>query len=408
MRATLSKTPLPTATPTLAPPTNLTGTTVSNLQINLAWTDNSSNESGFKLERCAGVNCTAFTQIYTTTANIRSYASTGLVADTTYCYRLRAYNSGGNSAYANTQCRTTGPLPPTSLTANRIFASEVNLFWVETSGNESGFKLERCLGITCTNFIQIALLPANAIGYHDTGLSANSVYRYRVAGYNANGNSAYSNIVNVTTPLAIAAAQSAAVAPETATSANEPLHIMPLHIMQPRHQAQLISNLKISGKPAGLLLNFGSAKPEFMRKVFTGIADLIPPVWNPGAAEANLIEPALALALRQAAWEVYRELGAGFVHRVYVNAMHVELRLRGIAFQRFRKLTVMHRGHEIGKVTFHHFLVDGKIVFAPVTVAAIGSSEVNKVRAILAQRAFPLGMIVNFQNEKLEVRYAKG
>jgi hypothetical protein len=67
-------TPAPTFTPTPAPlaaPSHLTATTVSDVQINLAWTDDSTNERGFKVKRCQGANCTAFTQIYTTLANIR-------------------------------------------------------------------------------------------------------------------------------------------------------------------------------------------------------------------------------------------------------------------------------------------------------------------------------------------------
>jgi hypothetical protein len=153
---------------TIAAPSNLTAETLSDVQINLAWADNSTNESGFRIERCLGSSC----QLFTTGANVRSYVSTGLAANTTYCHRVQAYVNALNSAYSNSVCRTTGPVPPTTLTANRLLTTEANLFWVETSANESGFKLERCTGNTCTNFAQITLLPANGIGYHDTGLSA--------------------------------------------------------------------------------------------------------------------------------------------------------------------------------------------------------------------------------------------
>ena len=177
--------------------------------------------------------------------------------------------------------------------------------------------------------------------------------------------------------------------------------------LRPPHEAQLISNLKISKKQVGLLLNFGGEKPEYRRKVFTGITDLVPIVWDPKEPDANLIEPALAQMLRTVVWTVYHELGAGFVHRVYVNATHVELRQQQIAFQRFRKLKVLHRGREIGMFTFHHFVIDNRILLAPVTVAMVGVSEVRKVRSLLHQYNVSLGMIVNFQNEKLEVMYVK-
>lgn len=221
--ATAATVTLPTA------PNGAAATTVSSAQINLTWTDKSTNESGFVIERCQGSGCTNFSQIGTTAANIRSYGDPTLAANTLYCYRVRAYNSAGNSAPSNSACRTTGPVPPTTLTANRILATEANLFWVESAVNESGFKLERCTGAACTNFVQIALLPANGIGYHDSGLTANTTYRYRVNAYNGNGNSLYSNLLDVTTPAAVAAA----VLDTPATAINAVMDTAPLYGASP-------------------------------------------------------------------------------------------------------------------------------------------------------------------------------
>ncbi len=64
--------------------------------------DNSSNESGFKIERCTGPNCTNFTQIVQVGANITVYSDTGLTANTFFRYRVSAYNTTGNSPYSNT------------------------------------------------------------------------------------------------------------------------------------------------------------------------------------------------------------------------------------------------------------------------------------------------------------------
>src|SRR5215208_7132263 len=84
-----------------AAPTNLTATTFSSSQINLLWTDNSDNESGFKIERCKGANCTNYTEVAQVSANVTAFANTGLTRNTTYRYRVRAFNAGGNSAYSN-------------------------------------------------------------------------------------------------------------------------------------------------------------------------------------------------------------------------------------------------------------------------------------------------------------------
>ncbi len=89
-----------------AAPGALTATAISTSQINLAWIDGSDNEDGFRIERCAGANC-VFTQIATVGANVTSYSNTGLAGNTTYTYRVRAYNTGGNSDYSGTSSATT-------------------------------------------------------------------------------------------------------------------------------------------------------------------------------------------------------------------------------------------------------------------------------------------------------------
>jgi len=85
-----------------AAPTNLTATTISRSQINLSWVDHSDNESGFKIERCKNASCTNFVEIAQVAANVTTFANTGLTKNTTYNYRVRAFNAGGNSAYSNT------------------------------------------------------------------------------------------------------------------------------------------------------------------------------------------------------------------------------------------------------------------------------------------------------------------
>ncbi|WP_024772528.1 cellulase family glycosylhydrolase [Aquimarina macrocephali] len=89
-----------------ASPSSLSATTNSNSKINLSWLDNSDNESLFSIERSAD-GASGWVSIATTTANVTSYFDTGLTPNTTYYYRTRAENSGGNSSYSNTANATT-------------------------------------------------------------------------------------------------------------------------------------------------------------------------------------------------------------------------------------------------------------------------------------------------------------
>jgi galactose oxidase len=97
----------PAPTPTLTAPTNLTATAASSSQINLSWSDKSNTEKGFKVYRARVDRNINFHRIATVGANVTTYTDTGLRASTTYRYRVRAYNAGGNSNYSNTADATT-------------------------------------------------------------------------------------------------------------------------------------------------------------------------------------------------------------------------------------------------------------------------------------------------------------
>ncbi|MBK9317106.1 MAG: PQQ-dependent sugar dehydrogenase [Acidobacteria bacterium] len=83
-----------------AAPTGLTAAAILRFRVELSWNDNSTNETGFKIER--STNGVSFSQIATVGANVRTYANTGLKQNTRYYYRVRAYNSSGDSGYSNT------------------------------------------------------------------------------------------------------------------------------------------------------------------------------------------------------------------------------------------------------------------------------------------------------------------
>jgi hypothetical protein len=92
--------PPPPAIP--AAPTNLIAKATRDLRIKLTWTDQSSNETQFAIERCTGPGCTAYKEIARVGANKTSWTNTGLTKGRYYSYRVRALNTAGMSTPSNT------------------------------------------------------------------------------------------------------------------------------------------------------------------------------------------------------------------------------------------------------------------------------------------------------------------
>ncbi|WP_432832046.1 protein kinase domain-containing protein [Dactylosporangium sp. CA-092794] len=181
-------------------PAKLTATPVSATAIRLQWTDNSANETGFTLingstSRTVGANTTAYTW-------------DGLTPDTYMCFKVRAYNASGASAYfpaaqSDWVCATsqpgTGPTPPTNLTATPAGPTAIRLQWTDNSANETGF--------TVINGSTSRTVGANTTAYTWDGLAPNTYMCFKVRAYNAAGVSPYypaaqQDWVCLTTPAA--------------------------------------------------------------------------------------------------------------------------------------------------------------------------------------------------------------
>ena len=151
----------------------------------LSWTDNSSNEDGFKIERSD--NGGAFSQVATVSANVTTYDDPGLGVGT-YAYRVRAYNSGGNSGYTATATAYM-LIGPSNLIANAS-GSAVKLTWFDGVPNEDGFKIER--SDNGGAFSVIFTTTPNIKQYTDNFLSTGT-YAYRVRAFKSTSFSLYSN-----------------------------------------------------------------------------------------------------------------------------------------------------------------------------------------------------------------------
>jgi len=188
-----------------AAPWGLTARTISVTRIEVVWVDGSKNEQGFNIERKTS-DSGGWSQITQIGANpdsggtLCAFNDSGLSANTTYYYRVQAFNSAGNSAYSNEDSATTGQVPPAApsdLTAEAVSSSQINLNWRDNSGNEDGFRIEFWTNADVVPHpIEVG---ADVTSYQHTGLQPNTTYTYQIYAFNGAGNSDYSNEASDTT-----------------------------------------------------------------------------------------------------------------------------------------------------------------------------------------------------------------
>jgi hypothetical protein len=92
----------PGTAPALAAPTDLRATSPSASRVELTWQDHGGTEDGFRIERCTGSDCTAFTPVAVVGHDVTTYVESGLARLTIYRYRVSAFDEDSESAYSNT------------------------------------------------------------------------------------------------------------------------------------------------------------------------------------------------------------------------------------------------------------------------------------------------------------------
>ena len=173
-----------------AAPTALEVTGFNASQVNLAWADNASNEDGFTVERSDDgfVTVTAVN----VAADVTSFSDTTVAPNSSYQYRVFAFNGTGNSALSNTVDVTTLDVPPAAPTdlvaTDNLITTQVDMMWVDNSLNETGFVIERS-GDAGTTWSQVGQTDADVAAFSDNTVIPGSSYLYQVYAFNGNGNS---------------------------------------------------------------------------------------------------------------------------------------------------------------------------------------------------------------------------
>lgn len=167
---------------TLNAPASLSVSSTSYFTLGLTWTDNATNENGYRIDR--STDGTNYSQISTTSANTTTFNDIGLAYSTTYYYRVYAFNAGGTSTYSYTSGTTdtpTSPAGPTNLVAIGTSTTSTLLTWTDNSSIEDGFTILRWNN---GYYEEIGSVSTNTTQYLDTGLDPYTVYSYKVRAFN--------------------------------------------------------------------------------------------------------------------------------------------------------------------------------------------------------------------------------
>ncbi len=186
------------------PPTTLKATALSISEISLSWTDNSTNEDGFVIERKIGSG--SFNLLASTSADKTSYKDSLLAPYTTYTYRVSAFNTAGKSlTYSNLDSATTNGIP--ELTTKPIdsisYTSAITGGIIKNSGGSSVINKGVIWSLNPVPSIALATKTNDGIDTTNyksflTGLTPNTTYYIWAYATNSKG-TAFGNMLSFTT-----------------------------------------------------------------------------------------------------------------------------------------------------------------------------------------------------------------
>ena len=182
------------ATTPSAAPSGTTTKPANSTSVDVRWTDNSTDEDGFRVERSLDVGST-WTVAGTVGQNVTSFTDYARMSEQQLCYRVFAFNSQGDYPPSNTAC-TTPPAAPTTLTATGVDGTTIAVAWRDNSAVEDGYEVQRAASESGPYGV-VASLAANTASYRDGGLTNNTTYWYRVRAKKDAGFSDFSNVASV-------------------------------------------------------------------------------------------------------------------------------------------------------------------------------------------------------------------
>jgi hypothetical protein len=197
----------------LAEPSGVTVSLATEHRLDVRWTDNSGNETGFEIYRSMPNAGGDYALLATTGKNVVAFNDASVQPGAAYCYSVRAVRVTGSRvavAAALPVCAST-VAPPSNVTAVASSSERVVIAWQDNSGVETGYAVSRSSSGEAGPFYGLTGTGANGVSMTDDFLTPLTRYCYRVQAIAAMATSPLSTVVCVTTPAASAPPPSAYV-----------------------------------------------------------------------------------------------------------------------------------------------------------------------------------------------------
>jgi GxxExxY protein len=109
----------------------------------------------------------------------------------------------------------------------------------------------------------------------------------------------------------------------------------------------------------------------------------------------GLLHEALTKSIIKIFYEVYNELGYGFLEKVYQNSMYLELKSKGFKVEAQKKIIVYYKGVEVGEY-YADLIVEDIIVLELKAVEYIVKDFENQILNYLRGTDCEVGLLLNF------------
>jgi len=183
-------------------PSNLTQTAIADRSVSLAWTDNSSDETAFSIERSSLDGNSGFEVVHQLASNMVSHTDNTVLPLSVYYYRIRLDGSAA-VAYSNVIRIETKPViatAPANATAIALNSASAKIEWEYSGTDITDFVIERSPDDK-KHFAAVGSVSAIKRIYTDQQLESGRTYYYRLFAVNGEDVSDYSNIANISVPL---------------------------------------------------------------------------------------------------------------------------------------------------------------------------------------------------------------